>query len=227
MIKRFLSAGFLAASVAFGGAAAASTIGVAVESLTSSTQVGLTENRPLLGGNAIKYFIPLSTSGTCVYGMGCGTRSDRGSGGRRMSMFLRFDPVSTLGPSTLNIYFEDLDLRGANDPLGFFESLRIFKADGDPLTGLINDIADAGVSGDYDTQQLLSFDLGVLPESVFYAEFRFKASYTDKHGNPKWGRNTPEYLIAEVISAVPLPAAGLLLLGALGGLGVVRRRRRS
>ena len=45
------------------------------------------------------------------------------------------------------------------------------------------------------------------------------------NGFPKGVSHISVY--SNVVAAVPLPAAGLLLLGALGGLGLARRRRRA
>lgn len=222
----------LAGLLAFGSAAQAATVGVAVESIGSSIEVGTTEHRDLLGGDAIKYFIPLKRLGNCVYGVDtfgrydhktCGVDADKGTGGRELSMFLRFDPVSTTDPSQLSILFEDLDLIGANDPWYFLESVNVLDATGTSLTGVIDDIASAVVTGNADTQQLLSLGLGVLPTSVYFVELQFVASSKYK------GWNTPEYLIAEISSmpVVPLPAAGGMLLLGLGALGFARRRRQS
>ena len=82
-------------------------------------------------------------------------------------------------------------------------------------------ITDIGglVSGDADTQQLLSLSLATLMVDSFYLQLKFKAMY-DWHG-----RNTPEYLIAR-ISAIPLPAAFPLFGTGLGILGFAAWRRR-
>jgi hypothetical protein len=71
--------------------------GVAVGFVGSSVEVGLTENRPLLGNQeAIEYFIPLKdNNGT--YGVGSnkcggtgfGTCADSGDGGGLLTMILR------------------------------------------------------------------------------------------------------------------------------------------
>jgi hypothetical protein len=45
-----------------------------------------------------------------------------------------------------------------------------------------------------------------------------------KNGNPKWARHVSVY---SSVAPVPLPAAGLMLAGALGGLALVRRRRNA
>lgn len=43
-----------------------------------------------------------------------------------------------------------------------------------------------------------------------------------KNGKPKWARHVSVY---SNVAAIPLPAAGLMLAGALGGLALLRRRR--
>lgn len=196
----------------------AATIGTAVDGIGSSNTVGATEYRPLLGSDAIKYFIPLTSSGSCTYGVDCGEASDSGYGGTEMSMFLRFDGVNTSQPSSLTIAFEDLDLIGVNDPWYFLEDINVFDSSNTSMTGLITNIASPFVTGNYDTQQFLSFDLGVLSDTTYFLELVFTAN------SKYFGRNTPEYLVAE-ISVVPLPATGLLLLGGMAGLGAMSRRR--
>ena len=198
----------------------ASTVyGETVDDYGSSTSVGMTEYRSALGGEAIKYYIPLTDGDDCTYGVDCGTYSDTGYGGTQMSMFLEFDGVSTVDESFLMVHFEDLDLEGVNDPYYFIERINIYDASGS-ITGVIDNISSAYVTGDYDTQQILSLSLGVLTTSVYYMEFVFDAA------SDYYGRNTPEYLRAKITSsAIPLPASGLLLLGALGAIGLRRRRQ--
>ncbi|MEM7056425.1 MAG: VPLPA-CTERM sorting domain-containing protein [Pseudomonadota bacterium] len=214
-------------------ASAATIVGKAVDGVGSSTQVGNTVNRPMLG-DAIEYFIPLSGS-SCTYGVnGCGLSSDIGKGGPKLSMFLEFSPVDLVNPSTLDIWFEDLDLKRANDPSKFFERFRLLDASGDSLlsgqgvsgSGWVDNINDMIVNGDlgggFDIQYL-TLDLGVLQQSPFYLELEFKSKFT---GGYKV-KNTPEYLTAKVtsVSAVPLPAGFILLLTGIGGFGLVARRR--
>lgn len=198
----------------------AATVGTAVDSIGSPTAVGNTVFRPLLGTNAIEYFIPLTSTGSCTYGVDCGESSDSGVGGTEMSMYLRFDGVSTSQASTLTIAFEDLDLLGVNDPYWFRETIEVIDASATSMTGLISNISSSYVTGDYDTQQFLSFDLGVLSSSTYFLELSFTAS------SHYYARNTPEYLVAE-ISSVPLPASALLLLGGIAGLGLASKRRRK
>ena len=204
-------------------ALALSTTGVTVDGIGSSNVVGTTATggESVLGDGAVKYFIPLADGADCVYGVDCGTSADYGDGGyRKMSMFMRFDPVSTVVESTLSILFEDLDLFGANDPWYFVESINVLDDNGNSITG--GRITDIGglITGDKDTQQLLSLSLGVIQTNPFFLELVFKSK------SKYYGKNTPEYLIATVESAaIPLPASLFLLVGGLAGLGVVSRRR--
>lgn len=52
-----------------------------------------------------------------------------------------------------------------------------------------------------------------------FDELRFFSNY------PGFGGDTPAFEMSNVLAAVPLPAGGLLLLGALGGLAALRRRK--
>lgn len=221
--KKILALAAIAGSVALSQPAGAATVGIAVDSIGSLTEVGNTEVRTLLGSTpAIEYYIPLG-NGSGTYGVddsgNFGTTPDFGNGGGTLSMILAFTPVSLTGPSVLDILFEDLDLAGANDPYYFLESLQLFAADGTPFTNPIVSISDPLVTGDRDTQQLLSFSLGTLASNPFYlvADFKSDSRY--------YGKNTAEYLIATV-RAVPLPAAAWMFLSALGALGIVGWRRR-
>ena len=42
-----------------------------------------------------------------------------------MSMYLRFDELAAAVDAELNIFFEDLDLAGVNDPAGLFEPIDV------------------------------------------------------------------------------------------------------
>ena len=225
-------------------AATAVTYGQAVDGIGSSTNVGfqtdtgLTLNAtdtPLVdgsGGNIIRYFIPLGSSGTCTYGIGCGTSSDTGSGGEEMSMFLEFDPVALTGPASLTLEFDDLDLDPVNDPNGFFETVQVFDASGTAITGKISSLGGTAggtaggtvVGGDDSLQTSAPIPLGQLLSTPFYAELVFSASALSEQ------QNTVEYLRASVdvedaaLGEIPLPAPFLMLLSALGGLGILRWR---
>ena len=77
--------------------------------------------------------------------------------------------------------------------------------------------AFAGVGGDYST--LTAAALASLGQSVIWS-FQYvpvsQVSSTDEF-----------YIDSITVAAVPIPAAGLMLLGALGGLAAVRRSRRA
>ena len=221
----------IAAASAINPAGAVTATGIAVGSTVSSAQVGVIADGLFLD-NAIRYFIPLTdTNGTYGTGPSCsgtgfGTCSNTGDGGGLLRMILRFSPVSTTMPSTLSVLFEDLDLRNANDPAGFLESLEIVRANGTTLTGLITTIGGL-ITGNHDLQTL-TLVLGVLSSDPLYLKLLFKASSTFI------GTNTPEYLIATItspnpaVSPVPLPGAlwlmGTVLFGA-AGLAKWRKRR--
>jgi len=211
--------------VLFGSAAvnAATISGYTVAGFGEIDQVGIrsTDGDSVLGDGAIEYYIPLGdASGT--YGVGgFGTFSDTGNGGGTLAMWLRFAPVTASAGATLNILFEDLDLMGANDPTGFFETVNVFDKDGTSLTGNITNISNPLVAGDADTQQLLQLLLPTLVDSALYVRLDFTANYTG------WGQNTPEYLTAEVMQVVPIPAAIWLFGSVLGLIGLGGRLKRQ
>ncbi len=212
---RILSAALSTAFLLTATNANAGLIGVTVDPSDNST-VGETEFRAALGGVAIRYFIPLEdTSG--VYGVddsgNFGLQSDVGNGGGTLSMYVLFEPINIGAQYILNILFEDLDLENANDPVGFFEAVDVRNADNsESLSG--GEITEIGgmVTGDADTQQLLSLFLGAITDDPFLLRLDFKAEFS---GN---GRNTSEFLIAE-IQEIPLPAAFWLFTAGIAGLG--------
>lgn len=225
-------------SAGLAGSAAAATIGVAVIANNSDTTVAgqpspnLAETAALLGAAAgigavatdiIGYYIPLDGS-DCTFGTaGCGTTADTGTGGALMTMWIKYKAVAA-GNSFLNLFFEDLDLDGANDPAGFLEQVAVYNTS-ESLVATFTDITDPDTSGTASTQQIASVALGNLAAGDYWAKLVFSASSPG-------GTNTPEFLIAAIdsqsaIPPVPLPAAGWMLLAALGGLGAASRRRKA
>src|SRR5689334_3958672 len=223
-------------STALVGPAIATTItGVAVSSVGSTGgTVGLTEDKPLLGGKAIEYFVPLgNTSGTYGAGSSCGghgfgTCADTGDGGGTLSMVLRFSPITTTLPSYLTVKFEDLDLKGVNDPNGFFESLNVFRGGTSITGGWITNISSSLVDGDHNSQTLKLL-LNAPINDPLYLVLNFKAN------SDFFGTNTPEYLratidVADQNTPIPTPLPGaFLLMGSLltcsYGVGWWRRRQ--
>jgi hypothetical protein len=217
-------------------ATAATITGVAVSSVGSSTVVGSTDNVLPLGGDSIRYFIPLGdNNGTYGVGSSCnhhgfGTCADTGNGGGTLSMVLRFSPITTTIPSWLTIKFEDLDLRGANDPNGFFESLNIFRAGKSITGGWITDISSSLFTADSNHDlQTLRLLLSAPINGPLYLVLKFKATSDFD------GINTPEYLratidVADQTPPIPTPLPGtLLLMGSVltssYGARIWRRRR--
>ncbi len=218
-IKLAATAVVAAAALMAAPAANAGIIGVTVDPDDNSI-VGETEVRPALGGEAIRYFIPLGDD-SGVYGVDdggdFGLEADNGNGGGTLSMYILFDGVNVGSDYVLDIMFEDLDLVNANDPNGFFESLEVLSADGlTSLTGLITDISNPLVAGDASTQQLLSVFLGTILSEAFVIRLDFVADFSSR------GTNTAEFLIAE-IKEVPIPGALPLFLAGIAGLGFAGR----
>lgn len=191
----------------------------------------------------VQYYIPLSTSKGGVFGVTkvgwgktAGTTSDRGDGSSSstLSMFMLFDvPTGATGPATLSVYFEDLDLIGANDPNGFYEAVKFYDATGNAMTSKIRRITDASspdsafdwsVSGNDDYQQVVFDDVRPLltsPQLFIRMDFYSASDWC--------ATNTPEGLRAVLTTAtgesVPEPAS--LALASLGLMLMARRPRRK
>jgi hypothetical protein len=222
------AAAALAASLLVSQMASAAVVGVAVDEVgAGATPIAGAVFAPGagpdggndLGAPAIGYYIPLGNA-SGVFGVGgFGQSSDFGNGGGTLTMILQFSGVEAGLDGSLNVLFEDLDLSGANDPVGFLESIQIFDAANNPLTGVITAIGGL-VTGGMDTQQLLSLSLAssLFAGTDLFLQFNFASSFTSN------GTNTAEYLIATV-EQVPLPAALPMFLAGLAGLGFARGRR--
>jgi len=157
-------------------------------------------------------------------------------------MILRF-ALNTSGPSTLTIRFNDLDLRGVNDPEKFYENLSIFqgtkvKQGGkwvtvltsltgpNPITNISNPLFTSDSNHDIQT---LNLTLNSPITNALYLVLMFQA---DSAFN---GTNTAEYLQATITELphapdVPTPLPGtLVLMGTVlagsYGVGLLRRRR--
>lgn len=237
-----------------GTSASAATIGqavladgTAVESATSNPDAAerqaLVDDAAMFGITAnttqvIRYFSNLDASTTpCFFGVdGCGEAADSGTGpltAGPVSMFIDFTSVEG-GNSFLNLFFEDLDLLGASDTEGdsasqtFSESVGVLNGDMD--LGTFTSITQPGVGGDANTQRAVSIALGELEAgSTFRVQLDFFSAFT----GTATVNNTDEFVLASVDgfavvpSAVPLPAAGWLLLAGFGGLAAMRKRRKS
>jgi hypothetical protein len=101
----------------------ADTVGFAVSSLGATTKTGT------YIGDAISFYIPITTAGSGTYSTGGqGTTADTCTKtsttntctGGTLDMWLYFSPVS-IGPSQLTLTFNDLDIAGLNDPAFFLD----------------------------------------------------------------------------------------------------------
>lgn len=236
LVRTLATAAAALSGLAIAQGAAAAVVGVAVDQVgPGAAPVANSVFSPgagpaggnQLGAPAIGYYIPLGDA-SGVFGAGDGSpadggfgqSSDSGDGGGRLTMILRFSGVETGVGGVLTVLFQDLDLAGANDPVGFFETVRVYDAAGDPLTPLITSIGGL-VTGDSNTQQLLSLSLAssLFAGSDLFIKLKFRSAF-DRNG-----ANTIEYLRASV-SQVPLPAALPLFVAGLAGLGFAGRKRR-
>lgn len=185
-------------------------------------------------GDVIGFFIPLDSD--CTFGVsGCGLSQDSGFGGS-LDMFVYFEDVIG-GDSTLSLFFEDLDLDGVNDPSNFIETLTVYDVnDGAPVElAEFTSVPASGVSAD-NSSQTITLGLGdllpgtdVLLKLLFTSDTGLLAAYQDEYYQ-KAPRNTSEFLLPVIdgegppVNVIPLPAAGWMLIAAMGGLGVMRRR---
>src|SRR5690606_40486429 len=131
--------------------------------------------------------------------------------------------------NTVSFFFEDLDLKGVNDPGVFYESLRIFDANGNKLGGATKS-TNAIVTMANATSQVLSLVIPNAGESL-WLRLVFKA-----YGKIS-GRNTIESMRTTIESTnpvgppseVPLPPAIALFGAGLASMGLIgwRKTRRS
>ena len=218
------------------GTTYASTIavGVPVGSIGSTTEVGIVDSN-----GKIKFYIPLSSTYSGVYGMpkigipfDIGEEADSGGGvDNALIMFLMYKGIDyPAATAVLKFDFTDLDLEGANDPLNpyeFWESIQIFDKNG-AVTPLISDISDS--NGDFDITvdsfgevsiTIDDFTSSVLGDPT-YAKLIFSSDYQST------GTNTAEYLYTTLeTSPVPIPGAVWLLGSGLLGLAGIRRKVRG
>ena len=153
--------------------------------------------------------------------------------GGSLTMFLKYDTLE-VGNHLLTLDFTDLDLAGANDPAGFFESIEFFAptlAGGWSTRGKITNVANAGefeaqeqniqlVSYNPDQQKIQAL---VNVQSSFYVA---KLVLNVETNNFWSGTNLLESLLTTMVALppeapppgpVPLPGALVLMGSALAG----------
>lgn len=85
------------------------------------------------------------------------------------------------------------------------------------LAGVLRFLANGGSPAPLGSERFGIYASGTGPLSVFFLAFDDQSQGADD--------NHDDFIIRVNVSAVPVPAAGFLLVGALGGLALLRRRK--
>jgi hypothetical protein len=187
------------------------------------------------GTHNIGFYNPLNSTYNGVYGVDTnpsglkvGTSSDSKiapfANSNALTMYLRYTPLASsvgtdLSSAVLTFTFQDLDLAGANDPYGFFESVQFFSAGGSALSPLLTNLPvmtpTYTITGNTVSQSIVFTDVrAYITNDPFYAKLVFGSSMTQ---SGTW-RNTREFMTSTLVTSVPEPSSLLLMGFGLAGL---------
>jgi hypothetical protein len=171
----------------------------------------------------IDFYIPLDSAETYGYkggGLSSDTCTDRGGcDGGSLTMLIKYTPIAP-GPAIISFDFTDLDLKGVNDPFGFFESVEFFYKGSS--VAKVDEKTDTQVKSANVNRQLIQIVLGEV-----LSPFTVKLVLKTKGDIDKYMVNTPEKLKTWMTTPapVPLPAALPLFGTGLAVMGAMRWRR--
>ncbi|ABD55310.1 VPLPA-CTERM sorting domain-containing protein [Jannaschia sp. CCS1] len=168
-----------------------------------------------VGGNPTSGFVPNDTPGSSASGPASfGEVFLTGDFIDNTDMLLSFaSGISSVSFDIVDIDGGDDDIDGDNDEEQF-----IFTFFNGALSQAVQTITSNDLTGSLDEAGVVSVSYAGLFDSI-----QIVGTTPGGTRNIGWGIDNINFEVAPV----PIPAAGLLLLGALGGLGMMRRRHKA